>query len=215
MDYVVIRTDKPDELFHYGVKGMKWGVIKKSIKDTVSKTYRSYKDQSEINKQNKNRIREDNEHASYGNKNQTKKGRHLERKIERFDDPTERKKRIDADIKEADERVKFYGSKRAAKAAVMDEARYAKKVNKGKAMVDTLLYGGLGGAVLGSTLGVAAESAAAGLLGASAPVLGVGLVSAAAAKKANEYISRHAKDQILYTDDSEYGHDFVIALKKY
>ena len=32
---------------------------------------------------------------------------------------------------------------------------------------------------------------------------------------ANRYINNHAKDQIAYTDESEYGHDVVVTMKKH
>ena len=34
------------------------------------------------------------------------------------------------------------------------------------------------------------------------------------AAAANRYINKHAKEQISYTDESEYGHDFVVTMKK-
>lgn len=184
------------ELYHYGRKGMKW----------YQNIYTKVKDH--------NRKKQVLVDAKTGNRITSKKGSVLTRKKFMGDDPIERKKRIDADIKEADDRVKFYGSKRAAKAAIKDEASYAKSVNRGKAFTNTLLYGG-GGALAGGTLmSLAANTAAAAAVGGAAPLIGVGLVSAAAAKKANAYITKHANDQILYTEDSEYGHDIVVTMKK-
>lgn len=198
------KNDYNNELYHHGVLGMKWGVIRSKYK---------------ANHDRKRELKKNLASAKTGNKISSKNGEVLSRKTYRKDDPLERKKRIDADIKEADDRVKFYGSKRAAKVAIKDEARYAKSVNRGKAATNTLLYGGPG-ALAGGTLGALATASfegwwAAAAAGAAAPLLGVGLVSAAAAHKANNYINQHAKDQVLYTNESEYGHDIVVALKKH
>lgn len=40
MVYKVIRNTNPDELYHYGVLGMKWGVHRGRINDTISKAQR-------------------------------------------------------------------------------------------------------------------------------------------------------------------------------
>ena len=203
------KNDYNNELYHHGVLGMKWGVIRSR--------YRTNRDR-------KRELKKNLAFAKTGNKISSKNRDVLSRKTYKKDDPLVRKKRIDADIKEADDRIKFYGSKRAAKVAIKDEARYAKSVNRGKAVTNTLLYGGPG-ALAGGTLGALAATsltngwldvaAAGAATGAAVPLLGVGLVSAAVARKANKYIDQHAKDQVLYTDDSEYGHDIVVALKKH
>ena len=202
-EFLMHKMAGDDELYHYGVPGMQWGVIRSRLsKGRAERRARNQKAKVETN------------YARTGNTIQKKNGEILSRKRSKYDDPAERKKRIDADIKEADDRVKYYGSKRAAKAAINDEAAYAKSVNRGKAAVNTFLYGGAGG-LAGATLAtLAVNTAAATVAGAAAPLLGVGLVSAAAAKKANSFIEKHKKDQILYTDESEYGHDIVVAIKK-
>ena len=204
MEYLAIKKD--DELYHHGILGMKWGV-RRTAPQLGHKV-------SEF-REHRRALKSDIKSAKYGNKVTGKNGSVLNRKKARFDDPAERKKRINADIKEADDRVKFYGSKRAAKAAIDDEARYAKSVNRGKAAINTLKFGATGTLATTTALGLAGASATAGTVGLMAsPLIGVGLVSAAAAAKANKYISRHAKDQVLYTDDSEYGHDLVVTFKK-
>lgn len=96
-----------------------------------------------------------NDYARQGNKYQKKNGEVLSRKIAKDDDPEARKARIDADIKEVDDRVKFYGSKRAAKAAIKDEAGYAKSVNRGKAAMDTLKYGSIASVPAGALFALA------------------------------------------------------------
>lgn len=199
-----------EHLEHFGVKGMKWGV-RRTAAQLANHIRRGVEESSSRNRAAKEKVRD----AKTGNRITSKNGSVMTRKTSHYDNPAERKKRIDADIKEADERVKFYGSKRAAKAAIKDEAGYAKAVNRGKAFTNTLLYGGVGG-LAGSTLMAAAvNTGAAVAIGGAAPLFGVGLVSVAAAKKANSYINKHANDQILYTDDSEYGHDMVVTFKKH
>jgi hypothetical protein len=179
------------ELYHWGVKGMKWGVRRWQNTDGTLTTAgrKRYANSGYITSLNS-------------------------RKVSELDNVRERKKRIDADIKEADDRVKFYGSKRAAKIAIKDEAEYATTINRGRAFMDTLKYGG-GAGLAGFTLGVAAESGGLALLGLATPITAVGVTSAIVATKANKFIRKHANDQIQYTDDSEYGHDMVIALKKH
>lgn len=138
----------------------------------------------------------------------------MTRQISKNDDPKARKARIDADIKEADDRVKFYGSKRAAKAAIKDEAGYAKSVNRGKAAMNTLKYGSIASVPAGALFALATGEAAGAVLGLSAfgPVgIALGIGTAAA----NRYINKHANEQIAYTDESEYGHDIVVTMKKH
>ena len=187
-----------EDLMHYGVLGMKWGVRRHE------------------NKERRSRSRAENKYAKRGDKLKSKGyASSLTRQISKTDDVQARKRRIDADIKEADERVKYYGSKRAAKAAIKDEASYAKSVNRGKAAVDTLKYGTIA-AVPVSVLASLATGGIAGVaaVGAAASYGVTGAIMGTGAAAANRYINKHAKEQIAYTDESEYGHDFVVTMKK-
>ena len=187
-----------EDLMHYGVLGMKWGVRRRE------------------NKERRSRSRAQNKYAKRGDKLKSKGyASSLTRQISKTDDVQARKRRIDADIKEADERVKYYGSKRAAKAAIKDEASYAKSVNRGKAAVNTLKYGTIA-AVPVSVLASLATGGIAGVaaVGAAATYGVTGAIMGSGAAAANRYINKHANEQIAYTDESEYGHDFVVTMKK-
>lgn len=194
MDYIIINNGdfvSTDELRHWGVKGMKWGVRRwQNVDGTLTNA---------------------------GKKRYSKSGYVTSldsRETDRWHSADERKKRIDANIKEADDRVKFYGSKRAAKAAIAEEAAYVKSVNRGRAWLNTFKYG-VGTGTAAAIAGIAAESAAVTVIGLATPIAVVGATSAVLAAKANDYVRRHANDQVKYTDESEYGHDMVVALKRH
>lgn len=204
-----------DEFYHHGILGMKWGVRRYQNEDGTLTAAGKRRQNRLENKVREARAKFETKSARQGNKYQSKYGEVLTRQTGKRDDPEARKKRIDADMKEADDRVKYYGSKRAAKAAIQDEAGFAKSVNRGRAVVGTMKYGtiaaipvtALAAIATGGTGGVAAVTIAASY-GISGAIMGAGAASA------NRYISKHANDQIGYTEDSEYGHDVVVTLKK-
>lgn len=176
-----------DELRHWGIPGMKWGVRRFQNKDgsltAAGKKRRYVTDLSD-------------------------------RKTSKYDDPAERKKRIDADIKEADDRVKFYGSKRAAKAAIKDEANYAINRNIAKSFMDTVKWGGGSAAVVTAVHLAAGGTAAALAPGLAVPIAVASAVNGVLGARANRFVAKHASGQIAYTNESEYGHDMVVTMKK-
>lgn len=177
-----------DELRHWGIPGMKWGVRRFQKKDGT---------------------------LTPAGKKRRKYVTDLDnRKKSLLDNPAERKKKIDADIKEADDRVKYYGSKRGAKAAISEEASYVKAKNRGKAFLDTVKWGGGTGLAGASALAVGGAATGAVVVGLAIPLATAAAISTVRAAKANHHVNKHARDQIAYTNESEYGHDVVVTMKK-
>lgn len=205
-----------EELYHHGILGMKWGVRRYQNADGSLTNAGKRRQARQEDKEREQRAKTETATANKGNKYQSKNGQVLTRQTGKHDDPEARKKRIDADMKEADDRVKFYGSKRAAKAAIKDEAGFAKSVNRGKAAMGTLKYGSIA-AIPVTALATLATGGMAGVaaVGAAASYGITGAIMSAGAASANRYISKHANDQIAYTEESEYGHDIVVTMKKH
>lgn len=81
--------------------------------------------------------------------------------------------------------------------------------------MNTLKYGTIA-AVPVSILASLATGGIAGVaaVGAAATYGVTGAIMGSGAAAANRYINKHANEQIAYTDESEYGHDFVVTMKK-
>ena len=171
-----------DELYHHGVLGMRWG----HRKVRVSKGHRK----GRVSKGN--RYRENNRRTSFI---QTEKSL---------------KKKIESDKREADNRVKFYGGKAAATAAIQNEASHRKAVKGAKGYTAAVLS-----TVAGITVGVltAGTPPTAGVVGATfgGPIVGAGI--AAATAMGIRHIKEHANEQIGYTRDSKAAPDYRVAYK--
>ena len=203
------------ELYHHGIKGMRWGIRRtaEQLGHRIAASRDRRKQIRDEERDRKTRTKAAVSEAKRSSKVVEENGSVLSRKTHKLDDPELRRKQIRSDMKEADDRVKFYGSKRAAKVAIRDEAEYAKSVNRGKAFINTLKYGG-GSAAAGITLGALVSAPGPALVGAAAAAA-IGLINSSTAARANSFVHKQAKDQLVYTDDSEYGHDLVVAMKKY
>lgn len=120
------------------------------------------------------------------------------------------KKRIASNKREADNRVKFYGGKAAATAAIQNEVSHRKAVKGATGYTAAVLS-----TVAGITVGVltAGTTATARVVGATfgGPIVGAGI--AAATAMGIRHIKEHANEQIGYTRDSKAAPDYRVAYK--
>lgn len=169
-----------DELQHWGVKGMKWGVRKfhpvQSMRDKRTKRIQD---------------REEN------------------RKRKALESQKALKEKVESNRREAANRIKFYGGKNTALNAIRQESNYQQKRNT---ITSTLK--GLASGVGGTTAGIAisAITAVGGGPIAVGAALGIGkaAVDVVMGQIKNQKVREHAREQVSYTKDSEYGHDTVI-----
>lgn len=188
----------PDgELYHYGIKGQKWGVRRYQNADgTLTAAGRKRQERQERRKE-------------YGYVSGTLKvSRDLTRKTDRKQSVSDKGEEIKRNMKEAADRIDFYGGKRAAKDAVKREADYVKSQNRGRAFIKSAISGAAGLATVG--VGTAMEAAPLVLAGMSGGAIGIA-VATGMTVAANRYVNKHAKTQMAYIADSSHGHDYVVS----
>ena len=112
---------------------------------------------------------------------------------------------------EADERIKYYGGKNAARNAIVQESKeqYKGVGNQHAAMTALSMLGpGLGAVTLaaGAPVAVPALLISSGIVGAGAATVWAG--------KAASAITKHKNEQLTYTQDSDAGADYVVTNRK-
>lgn len=200
--YVLSREGKmiavcDNELYHHGIKGQKWGVRRYQNADgTLTEAGRKREARREHRKE-------------YGFVSGTlKTSREMTRKTDRKQSVSDKGAEIKRNMKEAADRIDFYGGKRAAKDAVTREASYVKAQNRGRAYIKSAISGVAGAATIAA--GTAIEAAPLAIVGMSGGIVGIGAATIATVA-ANRYITKHANTQIAYIADSSHGHDYVVS----
>lgn len=154
MEYVITRTENQDELYHYGVKGMKWGHRRRGITGTIRDIQRSRaeKDLSDAETQRKQVKRELSELRGY-DRNPSKIGKSkISTAIRKSQIKSLEKMQKDLDykvkdnqsiIKELDDIERYVAKKAVDKQIKKGNQKFSKidnkKVKAGMGLVDRLL----------------------------------------------------------------------------
>lgn len=210
MGYYTVYSD---ELYHYGVLGMKWGVIRSKTQRAAARAGVAAKNVASKTRDKVQTARVNAQVEKYRRSNPT-----LGRQTYEGESLAVKKRKVEANRKEAADRIKFYGGKNVALDRIEAESSFAQRVEKGKGRTEALLRaaGGIGSAAV--TAGAAYAYSSVGLLAAAGGMLTAGGVGVALSIKATRYavnaIKRHANEQIAYTKDSDAGADIVVTNRK-
>ena len=153
MEYVVTRTENSDELYHYGVKGMKWGHSRRGISGTIRdiQRNRATRDLADAETQRKQVKRELSELRGY-DRNPSKIGkskistairRNQIKSLEKMQKVLDYKVKDNQSIIKELNQIERYKAKKALDKQVKKNQKTSKldnkKIKAGKKVLDNLL----------------------------------------------------------------------------